>query len=1762
MQHTRTFPLTGDTLTLYRAEGSSAPAATTAASLALNSDTTLFLRLSLPEEQLPPDLTGTHKGFPRAAVLTSAVLSFKQNGAGDHVASSRLLLHRAAEEGDTPALPADPLLLDFEPAALTSGTKYTFDVTSDLRAAQMTGTPAMLALSVSGSGTLALGGITHETLAPSLTLTYETSYGEKTFGKTHTHTPTPHMTATHDLFRGNLLLSHEDFTGAGNRMPVSIRHCYNSAMHDRMFTKNHGIDTAHFSPMRLGLGWRLNLFESVMLIDGNYVYTDDSGNEHVLVYRENDLYATEDGNMTYDESTHTLASDTVVRTFDIRGRLVEIAEGENRMSIRYATTEDACETLRTDQIMSVTDGVGRVYTFAYTPWYLASITAPDGKKLEFFYRGDHLAQINHPDGCKTILTYKEATGCLESVSYRRENGEDIHQILYGYENLRIRSVIEFFGIPGGGYYEGSRTSYDYSPSESRLTATANDTHGMETEQQTVEATYFFASDGTVLSEYMTLPSGQRRGIESESSDITPYIGEGVRASAASVNLLKNPDLSSATHWPLTAPVSERKNGEDINVYGHKYIGLNSWNDVESGIRQETGELAAGEYNFSAFVRVFSQYLYSDGKKAEGFLRVWSAENLLLAESERIDTKGDVFSRLDVPFFLDTAQSVTVELCHHGCGQTDWAAAQLSPHAFPSPYNMLGSFAETAAVGWVCSGNVSVTNDPEHSFYGKGALCIASSQTDLGKAHKSIPVLAVDSVRESFTLSGWAKAPAYPDRLAIGADNAPVFCLAAEIVYKKATDETEQEIERYEMPFDSRISGWQHVTLSFAKTKRKDVEELRVLCCYGYRPGNAYFDGLSLVRDELELSVSSEEFARPTYGIDPESDESDIRISTADAEVIPFEEAKDAYGNPLTETGFVDGALGTLYRAIGYNATGNDPVCQIDASGNATRYWVNEATSRNEAVIDRLGNMTAYRYDERGRTVCMRSYHGNSLDDTAGAPLAEVLYGYNELDDVTEIARGDGMGYALTYNQYHRLSRIAVKGAASPLVSYSYKNGSGPLKRIDYANGDYMDANYNSFGQLIGERWYRIVGGEVQEQARYRYVYDSNGTLVRSIDFSSKKEYTYRYESGRLTETAESDIEVTGDRVLSRTPLHKVAYTYDGDGNLTKKTVFPTESSSVMYHYIRREDGNTLLRIELASQAESAHIYSIAVNDSLGRKSFDELQLGKGLLHRRFEYCDGQLTEAHREHGKVKSAPTTQLVKTITFSDGRALSYEYDAEERITKVTDSAGSVTEYTYDALGQLLTEAVNGALVNEMAYDGYGNIVEKNGKTYTYGDPVWRDLLTACDGQSIVYDAGGNPTTYLGHTLAWEKGRQLKAFDGNTYTYNANGIRTSKTAGGVRHTYALDGTKILRETWGENTLLPLCDSEDGVCGIRYNGDAYFFVKNLQGDVIALANMDGETVAHYTYDAWGVPTVVQDTSACHIAQINPYRYRGYYYDTETGLYYLQSRYYDPAVGRFLNADEALYLEINCIPDEFTLFTYCWNDPINMIDESGKLPSVMKRYLNAIKGLVSATAFSMVTNSNWMGIGGVVSQIAIAIKAVSNYKINKSYEGRLTYTPEGYIDKQRQDLCKKMRLGYEKLSVCGCEVISVYNALKACGKPFSLSDLILYFELSGYIMLYGYFGSNPTKLWKTFGALSIKYKSSFTLGTVEKNLRKSTCGIVSCWNGTILKGLHTFMVKYDFSTKLFVAYNGYNYDPKPCSKSRYLKDLVYPSYFIIGYWIG
>ena len=226
-----------------------------------------------------------------------------------------------------------------------------------------------------------------------------------------------------------------------------------------------------------------------------------------------------------------------------------------------------------------------------------------------------------------------------------------------------------------------------------------------------------------------------------------------------------------------------------------------------------------------------------------------------------------------------------------------------------------------------------------------------------------------------------------------------------------------------------------------------------------------------------------------------------------------------------------------------------------------------------------------------------------------------------------------------------------------------------------------------------------------------------------------------------------------------------------------------------------------------------------------------------------------------------------------------------------------------------------------------------------YNNGDGI-ADRLMVYDGQLLSYDEIGNPLKFRdGISMTWKNGRQLATLtNGQTsasYDYDESGIRTKKTVNGITTTYQLDGSKIVSENRNGNIIQYYYNEAGSVIGLRYNGNDYFFRRTVQGDIIAILNTSGEVVVTYEYDPWGNILSTSGSMAATLGADNPFRYRGYYYDNESGFYYLQSRYYDPVTGRFLNADDTAYLGVTETTSGYNLFSYCENNVVNYCDYLG-----------------------------------------------------------------------------------------------------------------------------------------------------------------------------------------------------------------------------------
>ena len=271
----------------------------------------------------------------------------------------------------------------------------------------------------------------------------------------------------------------------------------------------------------------------------------------------------------------------------------------------------------------------------------------------------------------------------------------------------------------------------------------------------------------------------------------------------------------------------------------------------------------------------------------------------------------------------------------------------------------------------------------------------------------------------------------------------------------------------------------------------------------------------------------------------------------------------------------------------------------------------------------------------------------------------------------------------------------------------------------------------------------------------------------------------------------------------------------------------------------------------------------------------------------------------------------------------------------------------------------------------------------TYTYGDSEWGDLLTGYDGRTITYDGIGNPLTDGTWEYTWEHGRQLASMtDGSTtwsYSYNTDGMRTSRTNGTTTYTYVYNGTHLSQMTVDGNTLDFVMDTNGSPIAVVYNGSVYYYARNYQGDVVAIVDDMGYVKVRYIYDAWGNLLTTTEALADTLGKHNPFRYRGYVYDVETGLYYVSSRYYDPEIGRWINADGVVAgIGENLLG--YNMFAYCFNNPVNMTDNSGHWPQWIKDAVDWVNDKV---------------IQPVVSFVKDIAEDINNFDLNNESEEKV-----------------------------------------------------------------------------------------------------------------------------------------------------------------------
>lgn len=656
----------------------------------------------------------------------------------------------------------------------------------------------------------------------------------------------------------------------------------------------------------------------------------------------------------------------------------------------------------------------------------------------------------------------------------------------------------------------------------------------------------------------------------------------------------------------------------------------------------------------------------------------------------------------------------------------------------------------------------------------------------------------------------------------------------------------------------------------------------------------------------------------------------------------------------------------------------------DAKINKRLKYFYDAKGNNTAIVEQYDDndtqtiCITYTYDENGNVefICdqqtkytMEYNSDNKITNFQVGDRTLVSYEYSHTQNDSGNESGESTG-ALVENTDEQITYYGTGDDRQKVrtVTTEYKDNleddAAVAEKTEVFYNDEKTPSYvttvNSSGQMLN-----LTDNTENTQLAYNYEYNDNTTrvtrsdgfikeVVQNEDEENKKStLTTKYEYKALDdkkETLISKIETDssdGDKIKNRTTLYNgdvLSETMSDDGKSCVTNLYSDKYKKNILKYNSVEDDSTHRTFNIEKYGENKNIdytYDRAGNITKIK-------------------TDGKLTNA----------------------------YEYDAHGRLTWEYDyDVSRAYEYGYTTTGNV--EAKHTYVINDN-----GKLVEQDDelRKYSYRNGDWPDQLTKYCGKEITYDSSGNPKEYYnGMSFNWYRGRQLQEAtlaNGNrvTYKYNEDGLRIYKDTEKTTTTYEWDETKLIREnvtykkTGKKYDIWYMYDSGNNVIGFEYSQlseinetlktTRIYYEKNLQGDVTGLLDEEGAEIASYTYDAWGNVITDNEKSFCYEGyevpfELNHVLYRGYYYDgsytdteSDTNLYYLQSRYYDSEVGRFINADDVSVLGIKDISIyKDNLYCYCNSNPVNAIDPTGKLASeiyLAYEFIKACVALVSA----------------------------------------------------------------------------------------------------------------------------------------------------------------------------------------------------------------
>lgn len=1350
-----------------------------------------------------------------------------------------------------------------------------------------------------------------------------------------------------NLYNGDVVIARPLTQCGGNRMPVSITAYYGVQLY--------GV-TAN-----MRAGWRLScdqcMTKSYINDELYFIWSKGDGSQH--------YFRKPNSSAAYYEDLSGLS----LKLTD-NGTYTEI-EDKGGTVMRFESPQDALDD--TGRLLSITDSCGNTNTFQYGDWRLESITDGVGRVTQFTYSGNMLTGILAPgESAPVTMQYSnnllslfmDADGETASYTYRDET--DANGIIRHY----------LFSMNDKYWHEYiiNRTSYD----PKRVTSVREDYYDEDSGELTYGMfhTYSYRDMMTVVQD-MTVVNGKRMiyqfndfgnvvSVRDElgyasyskfSEALLPNHPEQVSKLQRSViNLLPNHDFELDGYWNTALNDGE---GSFAYVTDQKYLGTRSMRMMKTNadgnlcVYMSYSNLEIGKaYTLSGYIR-------SSGN-VQGYATVQHQNNWFNSE---LLTPGSEWTRVAVSF---TAASTSATLCFVTMGTgTLWVdCAQLEVGSVPNRYNLLRNCdfslnSSGVPTFWTANGSntsgdaiVTSADDLHPSFLTNNRMRLyGDPQTNKG-IYQDLPVSG--SQGDVFVVGGWAKGYSRPI-----ADEPRRF--AIRLAFKNSSGTF---VNSDILSWNEEWTDWQYV--SGAVIAPCAYTGIRFNVDYEKNVNYADFDGMTLYKEEFGNTFTYDDDGNVTAVKDlvgqkakaqydaynnlisyvqpgrPDTVKTTISYGSSDAEKkkrlplrvdsptgIRTANTYDANGN-LVRSYVIDSMDGTCMMDShqSYTADGNHVATKTDARGKVVTYETDLAKDTLTKVTDPNGQSVNYTYDSRMRVI------GTSA--TADGRNYKNTYAY-EKDRLKTVAHNTtsdtpDVTYTFDYDEFGNPTTVKV-GTQMLSTNVYTTTGDHTLMRVEYGNGGKVHYTRDEFRRVTGIHY------DDATTPRFTYDYGANGQVAYVRDNELNRTVWTEYDTSErpirthiLESTSSSSI---------GTPKYVNTVRYDAYGNVDsyKETVNNSANFETTYAY-DVENRPTQLRYG-ADNRKVNYTY-----DPIGRLATRTLT-GTAPYATTYQYVAPDNTDG---------ITTTLLVKSIT-QPGHSFSYTYDNVGNITREVYN-GKNTTYVYDSLGQLIRyndERAGKSWV--FTYDRGGNLTKEQRYAYTegtlgtveyyqdfqYGNANWKDQMTrrvygGYYNYDMTYDAIGNLTSYAGWTYTWAQGRRLvkQVQDSRTveYTYDASGLRVRKKFNSTINDYTWAGGKLVHLKAGSQDMHFFYDAEGMPAMVLYNQTPYRYVRNLQGDIIAIVDTSGTTVVEYKYDPWGKKESVTGTLAASVGRYNPFRYRGYIFDEETQMYYLKDRYYYPELRRFISADTCEFKGYESV--FHNLYTYCINTPTGFVDRNGR----------------------------------------------------------------------------------------------------------------------------------------------------------------------------------------------------------------------------------